>query len=268
MATTQISRNTELKQLTRRMYETFQNRQFDQFAALLAEDARDYAQGPKVIVGRDAIVTNLKGFFSAFPDYTVQVEDIAVSGNRVYAKNTFTGTHTQPLMGFIAPTQQKVVWTDTDIMEFNDEGKIIAHWANNPNEILYQLGYGAMANPNTHVILNAYQCFGKGDVAGILALSDENVVWDVTDSTILTHPRMYRGKADFKQFFADLAGSVTVTKFEPRRFLADGADVVAINHCEFIKEGKNYQEQIIHHFNIKNGKIVSAKEFSSKPVAI
>jgi predicted ester cyclase/ketosteroid isomerase-like protein len=268
MATTQISLNTELKQITRNMYDALQNRKYDQFAAMMTADARDYGQGPQVIVGRDNILAGLKGMFSAFPDYTVQVEDIAVSGNRVYAKNTFTGTQTQPLMGFLAPTNQKVVWTDTDMIEFNDEGKIIAHWANNPNEILYQLGYGAMANPNTHVILNAYQCFGKGDVAGILALVEDNMIWDGSDSTLLTYPRIYRGKADFGQFFADLAGSVTITKFEPLRFLADGADVMTIINCEFTRQGKYYKEQMVHHFNIKNGKITYGKELSSKPVAI
>jgi ketosteroid isomerase-like protein/predicted ester cyclase len=268
MATTQISRSTELKQITRSMYAALQNRQFDQFAALMADDARDYGQGPQVVVGRDNIMAGLKGLFSAFPDYAIQLEDIAVSDNRVYAKNTFTGTQTQPLMGSIPPTHQKVVWTDTDILEFNEEGKIVAHWANNPNEILYQLGYGAMANPNTHVVIHAYQCFGKGDVAGILALCAENVVWDATDNPLLAHPRLYRGQADFGQFFKDLANGATITKFEPRRFLADGSDVVAFSDCEFTQHGKAQKDQVVHHFTIKNGKIVSAKEFSSKPVAI
>ena len=255
-----------LKKITKESYDAIINHDIDKFATFLADNAVDYGQGPEPVKGKAAIIEGLKSFLSAFPDYKVTVEDIAVSGNRVYIKNNFKATHTMPLMGMIPATGKKVDWHDTDIIEFDSNGKISAHWANNPNEPLYQIGYGSFTNPNTAIILDAYNKFGKQDFAGIAALCANNVVWDVSDNPSSQTAKVYNGQKEVTQFFANLMANAQVVKFEPQRFLADGDDVMTMVDVEYKLKGdpKTYSAPFFHAAKCQNGKIVSFKEVVGK----
>lgn len=251
------------------IYDALNKRDFDRFGAYLAEESIDYAT-PVPTRGKTAVLSSIKEFFSAFPDYTVELEDIAISGNKVYAKNTFKGTHTQSLMGMIPATGKKIQWSDVDVMEFDSKGKIFAHWAQNPNSPLDQMGYHSITNPNTAVIMDAYSKFGKGDAAGIAGLCKDNVHWDVSDNPALKSPRVYKGQKEVIQFFADLMAACEVTKFEPLRFLGDGDDVTTIISVEWKNKlnHKTLGTTFMHHFKFDQGKIAAFTELTGKPQAI
>src|SRR3954451_1953983 len=71
----------------------------------------------------------VKGFFAmfrdAFPDVTVQIDELVADGDRVAVATTFTGTHEGELMG-IAPTGKRVSVTGSDIVRVAD-GAIVEH---------------------------------------------------------------------------------------------------------------------------------------------
>ncbi len=257
----------QMKQIVKESYDALANHDMDKFGSYMADDAMDYGQGPEAIKGKAAIMEGLKGFFGAFPDYKVVVEDIAISGNRAYIKNTFTGTQTQPLMMFPA-TGKMIKWSDTDILEFESKGKIAAHWANNPNEPLYQLGFGAFVNPNTGTIMAAYEAFGKGDIAGILSNCTDDVVFDITDGVFLPKGMVYKDKTEVPKFFKYLSETVKFTKFEPYQFLADGDNVVAYIKGEYkdLKTGKMSSANIVHQFKLVNGKVSWLKGTTDMPM--
>jgi uncharacterized protein len=257
----------QTKQIVKESYAALSNHDIDKFASYIADDAVDYGQGPEPIKGKTAILEGLKGFFGAFPDYKIVVEDIAISGNRVYIKNTFTGTQTKPLMIFPA-TGKMIKWSDTDIVEIDGKGKIAAHWANNPNEPLYQLGFGAFVNPNTSVIMAAYDAFGKGDIAGILSNCTDDVVFDITDGVFLPKGKLYKGKSEVPNFFKYLSETVQFTKFDPYQFLADGDNVVAYIKGEYkdLKTGKMSSANIVHQFKLVNGKVSWLKGTTDLPM--
>ncbi len=257
----------QIKQVAKESYDAIINHDLDKFSSYIADNAVDYAQGAEPVKDKMAIMNGIKTLFSAFPDYKITVEDIAVSGNRVYIKNNFKATHTVSLMGMIPPTGKKVDWNDTDIIEIDNNGKIVAHWANNPNELLVQIGYGSLANPNVGVVMAAYSEFGKGNVPGILALCTNDIIFDITDRVFLPEGKMYKGTTEVTEFFKYLASKVQFTKFEPYRFIADGDDVIALINGEYkdLKTGKMSKANIFHQFKVANGKITWLKGNTDAP---
>lgn len=258
----------QLKKRTKESFEAMMNHDLDKFGTYMADNAVDYGQSPEPVRGRTAIVEGLKSFFSAFPDYKVTLEDIAISGNRAYIKNNFKATHTMPLLGMIPATGKKVDWSDTDIVEFDNMGKIVAHWANNPYGPMYQIGYGSLTNPNTAIVMAAYGEFGKANIPGILALCTQDIVFDITDRVFLPDGKVYKGTTEVPEFFKFLASNVQFTKFEPYRFLADGDDVIVLINGEYkdVKTGKMFSAHIIHQFKLVDGKISWLKGTTDKPM--
>jgi predicted ester cyclase len=68
--------------------------------------------------------------FGAFPDLTMQVDDIFGAGDKVVVRFTLTGTNTGPLFGTL-PTGRKVVMTGIGIYRFAPNGKIVEEWYEN-----------------------------------------------------------------------------------------------------------------------------------------
>jgi predicted ester cyclase len=74
-------------------------------------------------------VEGVKRFFAtfrdAFPDVTVEIDELVVEGDRVAVATTFAGTHQGELMG-VAPTGLRVSVTGIDIVRVAG-GKIVEH---------------------------------------------------------------------------------------------------------------------------------------------
>jgi predicted ester cyclase/predicted SnoaL-like aldol condensation-catalyzing enzyme len=260
----------DLKKQAKIAYKALENHDIDKFISFIADDAIDYGGGMDSIKGKIAIGESIKSLFGAFPDYKLEVKEIATSGSKVFVQNTFKGTQTKPLFGIIPATNKMVDWADTDILEFDAKGKIKAHWLNNPNGLVDQLGYHVFTNPNTKILMGIYENFGKGNVAGIQASCADNVVFDVTDNPFIKNPKVYKNNQEMAQFFSDLATSGETTKFEPVKFFADGDDVVSIINVGYKSNmnGKNVASTFAHHFTFENGKVVKFKEITTKPLEV
>lgn len=258
------------KKNIRELYTALEKKDYAKFGASLSENAVDYAAGPEPVRGREACVAVIKSIFEALSDVKIEVEDIAVSDNKYYVKNTLKAKNTGNLLGMIPATNRPVIWTDVDIIELDKNGKCVAHWANNPNALLEQVGYLAFANPNTAAVMQGYEKFGKGDIMGIADACTDNIVWDVTDHPDAKVARVYTGKKELAMFFKNLSEGLKITKFEPYRFFADGDNVIAYITTEYkmTGNGKMYKTTLVHHFGMNNGKIASFKEVVDKPQEI
>lgn len=250
----------------REVFGALEKKDFAKFAAHLSENAVDYAAGPEPARGREACVAAVKSIFDALSDVHITIDDIGVSGNKYYVKNTLKAKHTGNLFGMIPPTGKPIAWSDVDILELDKDGKCIAHWANNPNALFEQIGYLAFANPNTALVMQGYAKFGKGDFGGIADACTDDIVWDVMDNPDAKTARVYNGKKELGMFFKNLSTALQIIKFEPFRFFADGDDVVAYINTEYKMTGspKPYRTTLVHHFVLKNGKIASFKEIVDK----
>lgn len=76
--------------------------------------------------GVDGVKNAIKSLHSAFTDFSMVIEDMAINDNKVWGRMTARGTQTGQF-GPILPTGKTFEITVIDIMLFND-GKLIEHW--------------------------------------------------------------------------------------------------------------------------------------------
>jgi predicted ester cyclase len=76
--------------------------------------------------GLAAQIENFRVIFARMPDVQARVEDRIIAGDKVVARMTFSGTHTQPMQG-IAPTGRHFTLRTMDIWRV-ENGKFAEHW--------------------------------------------------------------------------------------------------------------------------------------------
>lgn len=117
MTTDLTDRLAANKDVVRRGIELF-NRRGD-FSEVWAPDVVWHAAGIGEIHGFDAFREALGGFFDAFPDFEISVEDLIAEGDRVVGRYTTRATHTGEFMGLPA-TGRPVQWTGIDVYRIDD----------------------------------------------------------------------------------------------------------------------------------------------------
>ena len=130
----------ENKAVIRRFVEEVQNnKNWDVYDKLYAEDFVNHSAPPGVPDDRGGHKMFLGAFMAAFPDGRFTIDDMIAEGDQVVTKKTFTGTHTAELSG-IPPTGQRVTLQFADIMRVRD-GQIVEHWlAMDQLSFMQQLG--------------------------------------------------------------------------------------------------------------------------------
>lgn len=125
----------ENKALVRKFVDAYNNRNLDVFDELLAPNYFDHTSQ----VDREGLKQLMTMAFTAFPDFQETIEDIIAEGNKVWARITFTGTHTGEWMG-IAPTGKTVTTEMVDIFRV-ENGKLVEYRdVNNNVDFLEKLG--------------------------------------------------------------------------------------------------------------------------------
>jgi steroid delta-isomerase-like uncharacterized protein len=64
---------------------------------------------------------------TAFPDLSVDIDDMVAEGDKVVTRQTFRGTHRGEWLG-IPATGRAVQWAVIDIIRLQD-GRLVDHWA-------------------------------------------------------------------------------------------------------------------------------------------
>ena len=125
----------ENKAIVRRFIEAYNKRNLDLFDDILAPDYFDHTSK----VGVEGLKQLMNMAFKAFPDFHETIEDIIAEGDKVWARITFTGTHTGEFMG-IAPTGKKITTEMVDIFRIVN-GKLVEYRdVNNNLDYLKKLG--------------------------------------------------------------------------------------------------------------------------------
>lgn len=132
----------ESKTLARRFFEeVVGGRHLDRAAELMAADYRHHDPGlpPEMQGSRDAYVSHLPMFTTAFPDLRTTIDDVIAEGDRAAVRWTITGTHNGELMG-IPPTGRHINCSGITIQRIAG-GKIVEGWTNfDALGMLQQLG--------------------------------------------------------------------------------------------------------------------------------
>lgn len=113
----------ENKEIVRRFADQFINEgNYDTAEEFLAEDIHDYTPMGET-TGRDAVVATAKKIETAFPDFSITLEEIVADGDTVAVRMIQRGTHEGVFMG-IEPTGKSF---EIEAMAFArvEDGKIV-----------------------------------------------------------------------------------------------------------------------------------------------
>jgi len=122
----------------------------------------------------------------------------------------------------------------------------------------------AQALKNTELVKDAYAAFGRGDIPGVVAALDDQIIWN---GVIGAGPHIpmageRRGKDAVTEFFGSVGTHVHFSRFEPREFLAQGDKVVALGHyTATTSAGKSFDSDFVMVFTLKNGKVTRFQEY-------
>jgi predicted ester cyclase len=108
-----------------RLIETgFNEGKLTELDAIISKDFVEHQFGAEP--GPDGVKSLIRQMRTAFPDLTMTIEDLVVSGDKVWARLRCRGTHKGPLMG-IPPTGKSIDTTALEICRMRD-GKLVEHW--------------------------------------------------------------------------------------------------------------------------------------------
>jgi predicted ester cyclase len=107
--------------------------------AVTAPDLAEHQEfGPDHAPGAEGVRAVISSLRRAFSDFHLQIEDLAVSGDTLWARLTATGTHDGPFMGH-PPTGRRMRATVFDVIRVAD-GRMVEHWGVPDRlSVLYQL---------------------------------------------------------------------------------------------------------------------------------
>ncbi len=113
------------------------------------EDVVYHGSGGEAIRGRESVTAFLQGYFSAFPDMKMTIEDIFGEGDRVFSRVRAEGTHKGELMGMPATGRAVTISWIMNVARVAN-GKIVEEWeVLDLLDVMRQLGAVAEASPAT-----------------------------------------------------------------------------------------------------------------------
>jgi uncharacterized protein len=114
------------------------------------------------------------------------------------------------------------------------------------------------ADVNIKTVMSAYEAFGRGDVAAILAMVTDDVDW-AAEAASPTAPwyGVRHGKDAVAQFFTDFGSAMEVEEFTPLTVAANETDVLSVVRCRTRsrRTGKPAAMDLHHLFKFRDGKI-------------
>ena len=122
---------------------------------------------------------------------------------------------------------------------------------------------------NTEIVQKGYECFGTGDIEGLLALFSEDIAWSVPEIENAPFAGDRQGTAAVGEFFTQLDEAEEITRFEPLEFIAEGDKVIVLGESAATvrSTGKSYETDWVHVFHLHDGKVTEFKEFFDNAAA-
>jgi steroid delta-isomerase-like uncharacterized protein len=129
----------ENKEVARRFYEAINAGRLEIIDELVAPNLVEHEEFPGISGGREGVRQFFQMIRTAFPDFTMTMDDMVAEGDRVFIRATMRGTHKGEFMGIPATGRQIEVPTG-DFARF-EGGKVVEHWGvTDTGKMMQQLG--------------------------------------------------------------------------------------------------------------------------------
>lgn len=129
----------ENKDTVRAVFAAVDRGDLDGLMALVSPEIRTHTPIPGVGHGADAFRGFMQGFFSAFPEQSVEVHDLVASGDRVAVRHTHRGVHGGEFLG-APPSGRSFEVQGIEIFRIQD-GQVTEFWHQDDLlSLLQQLG--------------------------------------------------------------------------------------------------------------------------------
>jgi ketosteroid isomerase-like protein len=115
---------------------------------------------------------------------------------------------------------------------------------------------------NLDIVKKGYECFGNGDIPGLLELFADDIEWTLPEVQGAPHGGARRGKEAVTEFFTLLNEAEEITHFEPSEFIAEGDRIVVLGSVKATARstGRSYETDWVHVFRVTDGKVASFRE--------
>lgn len=129
---------------TRRLYDAINAGNIGILEEVLADDVIEHEEIPGVPPTKAGVIEFFRATVDAFPDFKMDIRDIAAAGDKVWVLLTMSGTQRGEYLG--VPASGKTMSVPlVDILRFRN-GKVIEHWGvQDSGKMLEQLG--VLGNP-------------------------------------------------------------------------------------------------------------------------
>ena len=122
---------------------------------------------------------------------------------------------------------------------------------------------------NTRIVQQAYETFKNGDVAGLLDMYSNDIDWHLPTVEELPWFGSRKGRDNTAEFFQRLAEAQDSVSFNPKKFIAQGDDVVAMGDYTWRSNatGKEFGGEWAHAWTVRDGKLASFREYADTAAA-
>ena len=112
-------------------------------------------------------------------------------------------------------------------------------------------------NDPLNVIQQAYACFGRGDLPGLLALMTPDVDWQFAGDRAAPYTGRVRGTAAVGEWFVAVAQADDIQAFEPREFFVGPDHVTVLGHERTVARatGRAFECDWVHVFQLREGRV-------------
>lgn len=127
-----------------------------------------------------------------------------------------------------------------------------------------------MSQENLTATQEIFVQFGAGNIPGILALLDDDIVIEFYGPNTIPYAGTYRGKDEARQFFETVLSSVNINQFDPEEMLAAEDKVFVTGHLNLNAKstGGVIDSDFVHVITLKNGKWLRFRDFMNTAEAV
>ena len=117
---------------------------------------------------------------------------------------------------------------------------------------------------NLQIVQEAYAAMGRGDMQALLNAMSDDMDWQIFGpEDIIPVAGRRHGREQVAQLFSSIGDVVEIQEFEPREFIAQGDNVVALGYerTKVKSTGRVFENNWSHVWTVRGSKVVRFREY-------